>query len=59
MNLITLPNIFHISLFNNPCALVEGYRHYIVNSISSLLALDFHVITDEERIEEANFPERF
>jgi hypothetical protein len=31
----------------------------MVNSVKSLLALDNHVITDEERIEDASFGYRF
>ena len=36
-----------------------GYRHFIVNSLPFLKALDNFVITDEERIEDASFGYRF
>ena len=53
--LTALPNILHITLYDNACSTIEGYRLYIVNSIPTLIALDLHVITDEERIEGASF----
>eukprot|EP00347_Sterkiella_histriomuscorum_P006457 403352701 len=57
--LTSLPSIMHLSLFSNPVCQIPGYRHFLVNSISSLLALDTYVITDEERIEDASFGYRF
>jgi len=38
---------------------IPGYRHFIVNSLPGLKALDNFVITDEERIEDASFGYRF
>ena len=58
-SLVTLPKILHITLFANPVCTVPGYRHFLVNSTRSLLALDTYVITDEERIEDASFGYRF
>ena len=49
----------HITLFGNPVCQIPGYRHFIVNSIPCLKALDNYVITDEERIEDASFGNRF
>jgi hypothetical protein len=49
----------HLTLFSNPVCSIPGYRHFLVNSIQSLLALDNFVITDEERIEDASFGYRF
>lgn len=57
--LVSLPKILHITLFGNPVCAIPGYRHFIVNSISGLRALDNFVITDEERIEDASFGNRF
>jgi hypothetical protein len=54
-----MPEILHITLFSNPVCNIPGYRHFMVNSISGLKALDYHVITDEERIEDASFGYRF
>ena len=58
-SLTSLPVIMHITLFNNPVCQIPGYRHFIVNSIPCLKALDNYVITDEERIEDASFGYRF
>jgi Leucine-rich repeat len=58
-SLSALPGILHITLFSNPVYLVPGYRHFLVNSVPSLLALDHYVITDEERIDDASFGYRF
>jgi hypothetical protein len=57
--LTVLPSVIHITLFSNPVCVTPGYRHYLVNSVPSLLSLDTHVITDEERIEDASFGYRF
>lgn len=38
---------------------IPGYRHFLVNSIACLKALDNYIITDEERIEDASFGYRF
>jgi hypothetical protein len=59
VSLTGLPSIIHLSLINNPVTTIPGYRHYLVNSIKGLLALDSFVITDEERIEDASFGYRF
>ena len=48
-NLTGLPNIRHLTLFNNPCSQLSGYRHYMVNSIPTMQAFDLHIVTDEER----------
>jgi hypothetical protein len=54
-----LPSVIHLTLYSNPVCTVPGYRHFLVNSLKSLLALDNHVITDEERIEDASFGYRY
>lgn len=54
-----LPNVLHCTLFNNPLCNIPGYRHFMVNSIPGLKAFDKYVITDEERIEDASFGNRF
>ena len=59
MQLVTLPVIMQITLFNNPVCQIPGYRHTLVNSITCLKALDNYIITDEERIEDASFGYRF
>ena len=58
-SLTALPSILQITLFNNPVCQIPGYRHFLVNSIACLKALDNYVITDEERIEDASFGYRF
>jgi hypothetical protein len=57
--LTALPSILHITLFDNACTNIHGYRLYMVNSIPTLIALDMHVITDEERIEDVSFTGMF
>ena len=57
--MVSLPSVMHITLFGNPVCSIPGYRHYLVNSIQSLVALDNFIITDEERIEDASFGYRF
>ena len=58
-SLVVLPEIMHITLFSNPVCAIPGYRHFMVNSLPALKALDNYVITDEERIEDASFGYRF
>lgn len=58
-SLVTLPQILHITLFSNPVCTVPGYRHFLVNSCRTLLALDNYIVTDEERIEDASFGYRY
>lgn len=58
-SLVSMPQIMHLTLFSNSVCSIPGYRHFLVNSIQSLLALDNFVITDEERIEDASFGYRF
>lgn len=55
--LATLPSLVRITLFENPLAKHPSYRHYCVNSLLALKALDLHVVSDEELIEGAVFPE--
>ena len=45
-------------MYSNPVASI-GYRHFLVNSIQSLIALDMHIVTDEERSEDVSFGDRF
>ena len=52
-------SVVHLTVFNNPITTVPGYRHFLVNALQHLLALDQYVITDEERIENASFGYRF
>ena len=58
-NLVTLPQVLHITLFSNPVCTVPGYRHFLLNSCRTLLALDHYIVTDEERIEDASFGYRY
>lgn len=39
-SLAGLPKVMHLTLYSNPAAAIPGYRHYLVNCIPSLLALD-------------------
>ncbi|XP_042190990.1 leucine-rich repeat and IQ domain-containing protein 3 isoform X2 [Callorhinchus milii] len=46
------PNLIALTMFDTPLSLKRKYRHYVVNNIISLKALDNFVIADEEIIED-------
>lgn len=48
-SLSVLPSILHLTLFNNPCIHLQGYRKFMISSLPTLLALDFYISTEEER----------
>jgi hypothetical protein len=48
-----------LTAYDTPLSLKENYRHHAVNSIFTLKALDKHVVSDEEIIEESAFNNRF
>lgn len=48
-----------LTLYDTPLSLKNNYRHHVVNGIWSLKALDFHVISDEEIIEDSKMPDQF
>jgi len=58
-NIFETPNLRYLTLFNNPISQKWSLRHFIVNSMRSLFALDFYSIADEERMESATKTERF
>ncbi|KAL8596772.1 hypothetical protein ACOMHN_053868 [Nucella lapillus] len=49
------PILAILTLYDTPLYLKKNYRHHVVNSIWTLKALDHHVISDEEIIEDAFF----
>ncbi|XP_011363997.1 leucine-rich repeat and IQ domain-containing protein 3 isoform X1 [Pteropus vampyrus] len=53
------PSLIALTMFDCPVSLKKGYRHVVVNSIWTLKALDHHVISDEEIIQNWHLPERF
>ncbi|XP_039080133.1 leucine-rich repeat and IQ domain-containing protein 3 isoform X1 [Hyaena hyaena] len=53
------PTLIALTMFDCPVSLKKGYRHVLVNSIWPLKALDHHVISDEEIIQNWHLPERF
>lgn len=53
------PSLIALTMFDCPVSLKKGYRHVLVNSIWTLKALDHHVISDEEIIQNWQLPERF
>jgi hypothetical protein len=53
------PNLIALTVFDCPVSLKTGYRHVLVNSIWPLKALDHHVISDEEIVQNWHLPERF
>ena len=48
--LSTLPSVLHLTLFNNPCIHLPDYRKFIITALPGLLALDFYIATQEERV---------
>ncbi|CAO2600518.1 Leucine-rich repeat and IQ domain-containing protein 3 [Lemmus lemmus] len=52
-------SLIGLTMFDCPVSLKKGYRHVLVNSIWPLKALDHHVISDEEIIQNWHLPERF
>ena len=57
--LIGCAMLLRLTLYGNPLAKHPSYRHYCVNTLISLRALDLHVISDEELIEGATFSDSF
>ena len=57
--LIGCPMLLRLTLHGNPLSRHPSYRHYCVNTLITLKALDLHVISDEELIEGATFSETF
>ncbi|XP_076860498.1 uncharacterized protein lrriq3 isoform X2 [Brachyhypopomus gauderio] len=53
------PNLFALTLYDTPLSLQVGYRHCVINTIWSLKALDKHVISDEEIVENWHLPSKF
>ncbi|XP_057552898.1 leucine-rich repeat and IQ domain-containing protein 3 [Hippopotamus amphibius kiboko] len=53
------PSLIALTMFDCPVSLKKGYRHVLVNSVWPLKALDHHVISDEEIIQNWHLPERF
>ncbi|XP_076436491.1 uncharacterized protein LOC143276007 isoform X3 [Babylonia areolata] len=53
------PILAILTLYDTPLYLKKNYRHHVVNSIWTLKALDHHVISDEEIIEDAFFGGHF
>ncbi|CAG5134410.1 unnamed protein product [Candidula unifasciata] len=49
------PCLSVLTLYDTPLSLKKNYRHHVVNTIWTLKALDMHVISDEEIIEDAVF----
>ncbi|XP_051021742.1 leucine-rich repeat and IQ domain-containing protein 3 [Acomys russatus] len=52
-------SLIGLTMFDCPVSLKKGYRHVLVNSIWPLKALDHHVISDDEIIQNWHLPERF
>lgn len=53
-------SLCYLALYDSPISLMKNYRHCAVNAVFTLKALDNHVVSDEEIIEDAKFrTERF
>nr|XP_032638018.1 leucine-rich repeat and IQ domain-containing protein 3 isoform X2 [Chelonoidis abingdonii] len=53
------PNLTCLTLFDTPLSLRIAYRHIVVNSILSLKALDYYVISDQEIVENWKLPPKY
>ncbi|KAM9475734.1 uncharacterized protein lrriq3 isoform 1-T1 [Clarias gariepinus] len=53
------PSLNALTLYETPLSRRRNYRHWVINSIFSLKALDHHIISDEEIIENWKLPLRF
>ena len=58
-NLSGCSKLMALTLYDTPLSLKKNYRHHVVNSLWALKALDNHVISDEEIIEDADFGGKF
>ena len=47
-NLASCQSLLRLTLFGNPCSRHPSYRHYCVNTLLTLRALDLNVVSDEE-----------
>ncbi|KAL4480801.1 hypothetical protein ABPG72_001670 [Tetrahymena utriculariae] len=54
-----IPNLMYLTIFNNPLSTKWSLRHFVVNSMPKLFALDFNAISDEERMEMISKTDRF
>ncbi|KAJ7993548.1 hypothetical protein DPEC_G00273550 [Dallia pectoralis] len=52
-------NLIALTLCDTPLSLKENYRHCVINSIWSLKALDNHVVSDEEIVQNWILPPQF
>lgn len=46
-------------MYDTPLSLKKNYRHHVVNGVWSLKALDYHVVSDEEIIEDTEMGGQF
>ena len=58
-NMSSSTSLSILTLYDSPVALLQNYRHRVVNGLWSLKALDHFIIADEEIIEETEFGGRF
>ena len=58
-SLSAAPVLAIVTLYDTPLYLKKNYRHHVVNSVWTLKALDHHVVSDEEIIEDAMFGGHF
>ena len=45
------PALLHLTMFNNGVVNLPKYRPYIVATAVTLIALDYSIITDEDRVD--------
>jgi hypothetical protein len=59
LKLAGCPQLQVLTLHDTPVSLLSKYRHIAVNCILSLKALDYHIISDEEIIENLHLSGKF
>lgn len=57
--LAVCPKLTALTMYDTPLSLLDKYRHFVVNMLSVLKALDHYVVADQEIIEDLKTTERF
>lgn len=56
-SVVTCPSLLHLTMFNNGVVNLPKYRSHIVATATTLIALDYGIITDEDRAEMPGYAE--
>jgi hypothetical protein len=58
-SLSVCPRLEILTLYDTPLSLKKNYRHFTVNTIVTLKALDHFIVSDDEIIEGASYNNQF